>query len=330
MPTCKTMAHPHHQGCHQQKHSDTLLLDHPHGHDSINAMYQVETMTVTHDHIQCMGHHTSKEHIHNVYELPSIEQSIQYLHGAAGFPTKPSWLKAICRGNYNSWPLINVKNVAKYFPESEEMQKGHKQGQHQGVQSTKKTESTLAKDDKDLDAPPHNSKRDVLITVYNLRNMMYTDQTGKFPYISSLGNQYIMILHNVDSNLLWAEAIQNNTEGELILAQQRALARMKRCGIVPTHQILDNQASAAYKTAIETSKMTYQLVPPDNHQRNMAKKSHSNIQEPLCQHPKQMCPHHADAFMVPTTPPSRTPTTTTTTILSQPQHVCICAPLRTA
>ncbi len=113
-------------------------------------------------------------------------------------------------------------------------------GQRQGVRSTKRTESTLVEDNKDLNAPPHDSKRDILITVYNLRNTMYTDQTGKFPHISSLGNQYIMILHNVDSNLLWAEAITNNTKGELILAQQRDLACMKRCGIVPTHQILDN------------------------------------------------------------------------------------------
>ena len=102
---------------------------------------------------------------------------------------------------------------------------------------------------------------------------MYTDQTGKFPHISSLGNQYIMILHDVDSNSTWAEALKNNTEGELILARQRALTRMKRCGIVPKHQILDNQASTAYKTAIETSKMTYQLVPPNDHRRNMAEKA---------------------------------------------------------
>jgi hypothetical protein len=165
-----------------------------------------------------MGCHTIKEHIHNVYELPSVEPSIRYLHGAAGFPTKPSWLKVIRRGNYNSWPLFNVKNVAKYFPKSEEMQKGHMQDQCQGVRSTKRMESTLAKDDKELDAPPHDSKQDVLITVYNLRNTIYTDQTGKFPHISSLGNQYIMILHNVDSNSSWVEAIKNNTEGELILA----------------------------------------------------------------------------------------------------------------
>jgi hypothetical protein len=101
------------------------------------------------------------------------------------------------------------------------------QGQRQGVWSTKRMESTLAKDDKDLDAPPPQQQWDILITVYNLRNTMYTDQTGRFPHISSLGNQYIMILHDVDSNSLWAEAIKNNTKGKLILARQHALARMK-------------------------------------------------------------------------------------------------------
>jgi hypothetical protein len=41
-----------------------------------------------------------------------------------------------------SWPLINAKNVAKYFPESEVTQKGHMRGQHQGVRSTRMTEPT--------------------------------------------------------------------------------------------------------------------------------------------------------------------------------------------
>ena len=63
--------------------------------------------------------------ISNVYELTSMERAVRYLHGAAGFPTKATWIKAIRNGAYIPWPLINVKNVNKYFPESEETQKGH-------------------------------------------------------------------------------------------------------------------------------------------------------------------------------------------------------------
>ena len=51
------------------ENTDTLLLDHPHGHDSINTMYQVETMTVTRNHIQCMGRHTVLGRQANLKEL---------------------------------------------------------------------------------------------------------------------------------------------------------------------------------------------------------------------------------------------------------------------
>ena len=58
--------------------------------------------------------------INNVYELPSIKPAIRYPHGAAGFPTKATWLKAIRNGSYLLCPLVNVKNVNKFFPDSEE------------------------------------------------------------------------------------------------------------------------------------------------------------------------------------------------------------------
>ena len=48
---------------------------------------------------------------------------------------------------------------------------------------------------------------------------------------------------------------------------------MKACNITPRHQVLDNEISAAYRDAITTSGMTYQLVPPYDHRRNIAKKA---------------------------------------------------------
>jgi hypothetical protein len=41
---------------------------------------------------------------------------------------------------------------------------------------------------------------------------------GCFPQVSSLGNKYIMVIHDVNSNSSWAEALKDNTCGELILA----------------------------------------------------------------------------------------------------------------
>ena len=82
-----------------------------------------------------------------------------------------------------------------------------------------------------------------------------------------------MILHVIDSNLSWVEALKDNTGGKLILARAQAMQCMQKTGIVPKHQILDNQKSAAYKEAIRASGMTFELVPPDNHHCNMAEKA---------------------------------------------------------
>jgi hypothetical protein len=123
--------------------TDTLILDHPSGQDCLNSMYTIKTNQRAHKHVALqMYKNHCKEYLHNVYKLPSVEPTIRYLHGAASFPTKASWLKAICKENYLSWPLINVKNIAKYFPESKETQKGHMCGQRQGVQSTKVAKPT--------------------------------------------------------------------------------------------------------------------------------------------------------------------------------------------
>eukprot|EP00804_Cyclotella_cryptica_P021358 CCRYP_001594-RA/>CCRYP_001594-RA protein AED:0.64 eAED:0.32 QI:0/0/0/0.6/1/1/5/0/975 len=246
--------------------TDTLILDSKCGLQSTHPRYHVPTPTHIREHLQA-SLQCNTDHILNVYELPSIEQSIRYLHAAAGFPTKSTWLAAIRKGNYSTWPLITVKNVHKHFPQSEETQQGHMRNQRQGTRSTKQA---LPQAEPRTPLP---QLHDIFIRTYDTHGTLYTDQTGKFPHLSSQGNRYQMILYHVDSNSIWAEPTKNKTEGELILARNRALQRMKACGIQPTRQVLDNEISAAYKLAITASGMTYQLVPPDDHRRNIAEKA---------------------------------------------------------
>jgi hypothetical protein len=60
------------------------------------------------------------EAINNVYELKTQPELVRYYHAAAGFPTKPSWLKAIKNKQYPSWPGLTWEATDKHFPESEE------------------------------------------------------------------------------------------------------------------------------------------------------------------------------------------------------------------
>ena len=87
-------------------------------------MYSLPSSDRIKNHIAacCDNRPPPEEVINNVYELPNIEPAIRYLHIAAGFPTKATWLKAIRKVSYLSWPLVNVKNVSKYFPDSDKIQ----------------------------------------------------------------------------------------------------------------------------------------------------------------------------------------------------------------
>ena len=62
---------------------------------------------------------STREETHNVYSLPSMTQSIKYLHAAAGFPVKETWLTAIEAGNYVTWPGLTTAAVRKHFPDSD-------------------------------------------------------------------------------------------------------------------------------------------------------------------------------------------------------------------
>jgi hypothetical protein len=79
----------------RNENTDILLLDHPHKHDCLNLLYEVESTTTARERINAIMLQTiGREYIHNVYELPSIEPTIRYLHAAAGFPVEETWLKA--------------------------------------------------------------------------------------------------------------------------------------------------------------------------------------------------------------------------------------------
>ena len=61
----------------------------------------------------------------SVYDLPSTEQAIKWMHAVCGYPVKSTWLKAVEAGNYVGSPLLTARNVKKYYPETTETPKEH-------------------------------------------------------------------------------------------------------------------------------------------------------------------------------------------------------------
>ena len=139
------------------------------------------------------------------YNLPSIAQMIWYLHAAAGFPAKDTWIKAINSGNYKTWPGITAKAVCKHFPESIETQKEHMKKQWQNVRSTKQKAVLDTATTETNELTQALAKQSIIVKVVNVDTMVYTDQTGWFPVQSNRGNTSVMVYYDVDANFIDAE-----------------------------------------------------------------------------------------------------------------------------
>ena len=60
---------------------------------------------------------------HSVYDLPSKEEAIKWMNAVCGYPVKSTWIKAIEAGNYVGCLMLTKRNVARYYPETNETPK---------------------------------------------------------------------------------------------------------------------------------------------------------------------------------------------------------------
>ena len=114
---------------------------------------------------------------HSAYYLPSVEALVQYMHTAAVLIVKSTWIRAIEKGNFATWPGLTYSNAAKYFLQSIETIKGHMVQSLQGVRSTKKkthtsrgikkaqAKATLEKEEEREDIPPPLKKKNSIFGI---------------------------------------------------------------------------------------------------------------------------------------------------------------------
>jgi hypothetical protein len=175
-----------------------------------------------------------------------------------------------------SGPGLTAAAITKHFPESKETIKGHARNTPSGLRSTKQRQANSI-DNNDNDEIPTVKYRNIFIKVYRVNNdnalhNMYSNQTGRFPKKSSKGNLYIMVLIHINSCGILVAAMKDRTAGKMIRAYQSLINHLNPQGIYPKHHVLDNECSAEFKGTIKKNHMTYQLVPPHDHHRNIAKK----------------------------------------------------------
>jgi hypothetical protein len=213
-----------------------------------------------------------------IFNLPNTHQSLMYFHAVVRFPVKETFLDAVRARNYATWPGLATTLITKHFPDLDETQKGHMKGQRKGVRSTRVKPAYEMKIKPGTKDPPQkivgNKKMDnIFVKIYALAEEIHTDQTGAFPVTSQQGYRYMMVGIHIDANYIFYKPMKNRTEGKMITAYQKMVDRMEIAGLGLKHHWLDNECSENFKNCIKKNHMTWELLPPDCHQRNIAERA---------------------------------------------------------
>jgi hypothetical protein len=170
------------------------------------------------------------------------------MHAVCGYPVKSTWIHTIKVGNYVGWPILTERNVRKYYPKTDKTIKGHMSQTRKNVRSTK-TKQVLFEI---AEYPEMKEKKvhDVYIKTYNVRETMFSDQTGQFPTRSRSGNKYIMIMVEIDSSAILVDPMKSRKDTKMIRAYNALRLRLKRAGISPKKHVMDNKVSKTMKSHI--------------------------------------------------------------------------------
>ena len=133
-------------------------------------------------------------------------------------------IKAIKAGNYTGWPMITDCNVARYYPETNKNPKVHLNQSRKNIMSTKPKRTPL--EVLKTSTLQGHKVRGVYTSVYEIRNTVFSYQTGQTPTHSQQGNKFIMVMVEINSNAILVEPIKSRKDEELMRAYRAMMIRL--------------------------------------------------------------------------------------------------------
>jgi hypothetical protein len=203
-----------------------------------------------------------------------------YHHGAVFSPTPDTFIKAIDNNFFLGWPGLTSSLIAKHLPPSTSTNAGHMRQERHSLRSTKSIPTTAAAanisaidDHFPTFDPNYNKTHDVCYSLFATTDKAFMDLTGRFPYKSSRGNEYILIAYHYDSNAILGLPLKNRQAKTITTAWKSLQDKLIISGAAPSTWILDNETSHELQSAMTKYKTTFQFVPPHTHRANLAERA---------------------------------------------------------
>lgn len=204
-----------------------------------------------------------------------MAERIAFYHAALFSPALSTWCKAIDSGFLTTWPQLTSAQVRKHPPQSIPMQQGHLDQQRANLRSTTVTirDTSVPATRASSSTAPRTRSHHIFADIQPATGRIYADQTGRFIVPSSLGNNYMLILYDQDSNYIHVEPMSSRSGKDILAAYKKGFALFTSRGLTPLLQQLDNEASTVLQQFLRDQDVDFQLVPPNVHQQNAAERA---------------------------------------------------------
>ena len=210
--------------------------------------------------------HSPKEQANALFPEHTQRDLIQWLHAAAFSPSISTFLEAVERNFFVTWPNLTPKVIRRYLKPSVATVKGHLNQQRQRHRKPLHVTPTP------IPIRTHTIYAATLDPTQPTGNS-FSDLTGRFPIQSNLGANYIFVLYDYDSNAILVRPLRNRSAHEIHRVFTSVHTYLVTRGLRPRLHTLDNEASTILKEFLTAENVEYQLVPPHIHRRNSAERA---------------------------------------------------------
>ena len=241
--------------------------------DNLNAViktFQQKDPPILSTNSNCTSsfHPTSRHHQLNVIiRKRQLKKDLaKFLHGALFSPRYSTLKQAIKKNFLSSFPGLTESLISKHLTTSIATELGHLRHEKQHLQSTAIKHSS----DENFFPLKEKKTHDVIyaITSYQEKEVAAADLTGRFPYTSSRGNQYVMIMYHYDPNVIWGIPLKSRNAIDIVEAWETLNKKFMKGGFKPNLFIFDNEFSGDFRAAVNNENITLQLVTPHMHRNN--------------------------------------------------------------
>ena len=172
-----------------------------------------------------------------IHKKQAKSKLAQFLHATCFSPVTSTFVKAIKNNNFTTWPGLTEQLILRHLPTSIATLKGHMKQEFQGLQSTKQNNmphtviaAAISEDSQACEKPSNTNEIICMVLETGEQNKGHMDLTGRFPYKSAQGNQYILVIFHVNANAILAEPIKNREAETITKGWEKINNRIVRAG----------------------------------------------------------------------------------------------------